>query len=131
MAYSYVICKKCGKGFDYERNMGICPKCARFYSDTSYNEEDTYLKNILAPADERNCSYHSGHIANINLGHSEAVHREDTVNSLNSNVIRTVVKSNSAASEAQANQKKAKSIVTTIVTIYIILIIAAIFSSIS
>lgn len=61
MAKKIVTCKKCGKIFDYMKTDGICPKCARYYSTTHYNEEEALLDNILAPANEEKCSYHGGH----------------------------------------------------------------------
>lgn len=78
MAGRIVTCKKCKKVFDYDATSGICPKCARFYSNTSYNEDEAFLNNILAPSNEENCSYHSG---GSHTGHAESMHRSDSPSS--------------------------------------------------
>ena len=78
MAVQLVTCKKCKKVFDYDSTSGICPKCARFYSKTTYNEEEAFLDNILASSNEKNCSYHGsdGHGVGY-TGHSEGMHYGD------------------------------------------------------
>ena len=54
---------------------GVCPKCARYYSTTNYNEEEAFLDNILAPANEEKCSYHGQHDKTPGMsGHSEESH---------------------------------------------------------
>ena len=80
MAIRLVTCRKCGKVFDYEKVDGVCPKCARYYSLTNYNEEEAMLSDIMAPANEDNCSYHGNHDRSSGLsGHSESHHKDDLV----------------------------------------------------
>lgn len=75
MTKKIVTCKKCGKIFDYMKTDGVCPKCARYYSTTNYNEEEAFLDNILAPANEEKCSYHGQHDKTPGMsGHSEESH---------------------------------------------------------
>jgi len=81
MAVQLVTCGKCRKVFDYEKTSGICPKCARFYSKTSYNDEEAFLNNILSSSNEENCSYHgsASHQGPGASGHSEGIHYSDAV----------------------------------------------------
>ncbi len=108
MAVQLVTCKKCKKVFDYESTDGICPRCARFYTKTSYNEEEAMLSNILASSNEANCSYHS---SDSHIGHSEGLHKAD---------------SHAANSPSNANKKNNTAVA---VIIFIIIIAYAFISS--
>ena len=108
MAVQLVTCKKCKKVFDYESTDGICPRCARFYSKTTYNEEEAFLTNILSSSNEANCSYHS---ADSHIGHNEGLHKADS--HANNNLANANKKNNTAAG----------------IIIFIIIILSAIFSS--
>lgn len=77
MTPALVTCRKCGKVFDYQKRDGVCPKCARYYSTTHYNEEEALLSNILSAASEEHCSYHGAHESNRVSGHSENLHSMD------------------------------------------------------
>lgn len=87
MAVQIVTCKKCKKVFDYEKNSGICPKCARFYSTTTYNEGEAFLNNIMSSANEENCSYHgsASHTGISHTGHSEGMHITDNKTAVSNN----------------------------------------------
>lgn len=129
MAVQLVTCKKCKKIFDYDKTSGICPKCARFYSKTSYNEEEALLSNILNPSNEANCSYHNNE---IHTGHNEGMHKSDSFSSgatykapgTTPNVITT----NSHKANGSVNENTNKNGVA-IVIIFIIIFISAILSS--
>jgi len=80
MTKRIVTCKKCGKIFDYMKTDGVCPKCARYYSTTQYNEEEAYLDNILAPANEEKCSFHGEHDKTSGMsGHAENEHHYQNI----------------------------------------------------
>ena len=69
-----VTCRKCKKIFDYDKYMGICPKCCHYYSTTSYDNDLKYENNILEASDHNRCSYHGSHMSGINSGHNEILH---------------------------------------------------------
>jgi len=136
MGMEIVTCGKCGKIFDYEKYYGICPKCSRYYSKTSYNENDAYMRNILGSANERDCSYH-GSATNQGVGHSSTsfpytpvnqpgVPMPQPQNRINSNVSSEQAARNMKAIEAQERSKK---IVKSVAIFYALSILIGIIAS--
>lgn len=78
-----VTCKKCKKSFDYDKYMGVCPKCCHYYSTTSYDDDLKYETNILETSTHDRCSYHGTHMDGINSGHSEDLHSNYDYNNYN------------------------------------------------
>ena len=127
MTKGLVTCKKCGKTFNYDTHDGVCPKCCRYYSLTRYNEEEAMLANILASANEENCSYHGGHDRSSGLsGHSEELHRTDINRTVNRTANRTV-RTSAMNNQTPAKKKTAGVVVIVYVIIFIIMSIIASF----
>ena len=58
-----VTCSKCKKIYDYDKNNGICPKCARYNSDRTAAEDhqefhDKYDGGYTHSAQDDHHSYH-------------------------------------------------------------------------
>lgn len=79
-----VTCSKCRKIYDYEKYSGICPKCARYNSDSSAAEEhqelhDRYDGGYSHNAQDDHHSYHQKYDENPNPHGSEVEVLKETL----------------------------------------------------
>lgn len=78
----FVTCSKCKKIYDYEKNNGICPKCARYNKETSAAQDhqeyhDKYDGGYSHTEQDNHHSYHQRY-DNAKNPHSLDSHKRKT-----------------------------------------------------